>query len=247
MRRNGISTLIELPNYGMDPRQLFIDERLLGVCAYCGAQPDTRDHVPSKILLDEPFPANLPVVDACSKCNGGFSLDEEYLACFIESVICGGTDNNKLSEKVAKVFQHNPALAKSIQASVSKDESGGLVWKVDTVRVRNVLLKLARGHLAFELGVLPPFKPYIIEFTPFPVIDDSQRAVYETDLGDDSMLLPEIGSRSFVNLLKDRNNPYGKWHVVQDNKYRYAVGQSNQGNWVKFVLSEYLACRVAWD
>lgn len=37
----------------MDPRKLFVDERLLEMCAYCGGQPDTRDHVPSRVLLDD--------------------------------------------------------------------------------------------------------------------------------------------------------------------------------------------------
>ena len=49
----------------MDPRHLFMDERLTGKCVYCGAQPETRDHVPSKVLLDEPYAAQLPVVGAC--------------------------------------------------------------------------------------------------------------------------------------------------------------------------------------
>ena len=71
----------------MDPRHLFMDERLTGMCVYCGAQPETRDHVPSKVLLDEPYPPELPVVGACEKCNASFSMDEQYLACFL--VLCG--------------------------------------------------------------------------------------------------------------------------------------------------------------
>jgi hypothetical protein len=38
----------------MNPEHyLFVDERLLGTCAFCGGTPGTRDHVPSKILLDD--------------------------------------------------------------------------------------------------------------------------------------------------------------------------------------------------
>ena len=73
----------------MDPRKLFVDERLTGKCIYCGRNPETRDHVPSRVLLDKPFPDNLPVVDACRTCNEDFSQDEEYLACLIECAICG--------------------------------------------------------------------------------------------------------------------------------------------------------------
>ncbi len=64
----------------MDPKKLFIDERLKGNCAYCGAVADSRDHIPSRVLLDEPYPENIPVAESCTKCNGGFSSDEEYLA-----------------------------------------------------------------------------------------------------------------------------------------------------------------------
>jgi len=76
----------------MDPRQLFIDERHTGMCVYCGTHPDTRDHFPSKVLLDEPYPPELPVVRACEKCNASFSLDEQYLACFLDCVIRGGAE-----------------------------------------------------------------------------------------------------------------------------------------------------------
>jgi len=39
-------------------RQLqdFVDERLKGYCIYCGGQTQSRDHVHSKVLLDEPYP-----------------------------------------------------------------------------------------------------------------------------------------------------------------------------------------------
>lgn len=53
----------------------YADERLLAGCVYCGGATESRDHVPSRILLDEPYPENLPVVPSCDSCNGGYSLD----------------------------------------------------------------------------------------------------------------------------------------------------------------------------
>ena len=55
----------------------FVDERLTGMCVYCGGQPNTRDHVPSRTLLEEPFPPHMPVVGACANCNAGFSLRQK--------------------------------------------------------------------------------------------------------------------------------------------------------------------------
>jgi len=60
------------------------DQRNEGWCIHCGGVDETRDHVPSRILLDEPYPTNLPVVAACQRCNLGCSLDEEYVACLLE-------------------------------------------------------------------------------------------------------------------------------------------------------------------
>jgi len=73
----------------MDPRQLFADERLTGICAFCGGHPESSDHAPSKALLDDPLPADLPVVDSCTACNNGFSSDEEYFSCFLECAYVG--------------------------------------------------------------------------------------------------------------------------------------------------------------
>lgn len=47
----------QLRNYG--------DERQLSACVFCRRETETRDHVPSRVLLDEPYPENLPVVPAC--------------------------------------------------------------------------------------------------------------------------------------------------------------------------------------
>jgi hypothetical protein len=44
----------QLPNFG--------DQRTLAYCAFCGGETGTRDHCPSRIFLDQPFPDNLPVV-----------------------------------------------------------------------------------------------------------------------------------------------------------------------------------------
>ena len=49
----------------------------------------SRDHVPSKVLLRQPYPENLPVVEICSRCNSGFAKEEEYVAAFVSAVVWG--------------------------------------------------------------------------------------------------------------------------------------------------------------
>ena len=57
---------------------------------------DTRDHIPSRSLLDQPYPENLPVIGSCQVCNQGFSKDEEYVVCLIEAALAGSTDPDKI-------------------------------------------------------------------------------------------------------------------------------------------------------
>ena len=39
----------------------------------------SRDHIPTKALLNPPYPENLMDVGTCKECNSGFAKDEEYL------------------------------------------------------------------------------------------------------------------------------------------------------------------------
>ena len=128
------------------------DDRLINGCIYCGGPAETRDHVPSLVLLDAPFPENLPVVGACRKCNNDFSRDEEYFACLIEAVIAVSTDPGLIRRaSVAKILRRSPALRARIEAAKTTVK-GQTQFSVEPDRIRNVLLKLARGHAAYELS-----------------------------------------------------------------------------------------------
>lgn len=131
----------------MDPRQLFIDQRLVGMCVHCGSEPTTRDHVPAKVLLDEPYPSDLPVMGSCEQCNTGASLDEQYLAAFIEAVVNGTVDpQSTIRPKIQRIFTEQSTLKERIASSMSVDDNGTKIWQPETERVRNVIVKLARGH-----------------------------------------------------------------------------------------------------
>ena len=233
----------------MDPRKLFVDERLIGSCVYCGAEPDSRDHVPSKVLLDDPVPADLPVVEACASCNGGFSLDEEYLACFLECVIAGSTDPASLSrEKIKSILARKIDLTARIQACCRRGEDGRLTWEPEERRVRNVVLKLARGHAAFELSLPQIDDADELQILPLAVMSDVERDVFENARSGEFRGWPEVGSRALMRACGARPyaNQDGPWVVVQRDRYRYTVDQHG-GVRVQLVLSEYLACTVNWS
>lgn len=233
----------------MDPRHLFIDERLTGMCVYCGTHPNTRDHVPSKVLLDEPYPPELPVVGACERCNVSFSLDEQYLACFLDCVICGCTEATGLQRsKVKNILEDNPALQRRIEGARKRDETDNLLWEPEADRVRKVVLKLARGHTAYELYPILE-EPAVVSFAPLQILSDGEISAFEQLVSGKFDLWPEIGSRAFLRVLgksPDRFPLSGDWIVVQRGRYRYAVSEAD-GVIVRMVLSEYLACEVVWE
>lgn len=218
----------------------------MGSCVYCGAEPTTRDHCPSKVLLDEPFPANLPVVLACAECNQSFSLDEQYLACFIECVIQGTTDPSGVKRaNVSRILRAVPQLASRILVARSLSEDDQKTWKPDMERVRNVIAKLARGHLDYELSIQERDDPDEIVVMPLALISREYREFFECPELGIMTVWPELGSRAFMRALPSGERIADGWIDVQEGRYRYLVGQSS-GNFVHIVLSEYLACRVAW-
>ena len=133
----------------------FGDEREMYFCAHCGGSTETRDHTPSRVLLDKPYPENLPVVPCCPGCNTSFSLDEEYVAVLVDCALVGSTtpsDNHR--EKVRKILSRQPALATLVEQGRTASSADGIMFDANIPRVENVVLKLARGHAAFELHSL---------------------------------------------------------------------------------------------
>lgn len=234
----------------MDPRHSFIDKRLVGHCVYCGDVADTGDHVPSKVLIDTPYPRTFPVVEACEACNQSFSKDEEYLACFVECVIAGSTETSQLQRpNVKRILDKKLSIQKCIENSKRPDSAGRVEWLPKLHRVRTMVLKLARGHVAYELH--PKLEePIEVKFAPLLTLGSAERIAFENFESGDSGLWPEVGSRAFLReagLSPDRLNRAGDWVLVQPDRYRYLVTETDTGAVVRIVLSEYLACEVIWD
>lgn len=241
----------------MDQLKDLADDRLLQGCIYCGGAAETRDHVPSRVLLDSPLPSNLPVVAACYDCNNGFSRDEEYLACLIDCAIAGSTDPQRIRRRnVASILQRSPALRARIETAKSVID-GRASFAAEEARVRNVLLKLARGHAAFELSMPLRETPTWLMWWPRSMMTDEQRDGY--DASHVIHLFGEVGSRGTQRLLVTQvtlasrtgdvatlNFIINDWIDVQEDRYRYLAIHDSDGIRIKIVLSEFLACEVAW-
>jgi hypothetical protein len=225
----------QVPNYG--------DGRQTSFCAYCGGNTKTRDHVPSKVFLDKKYPTNLPVVPACKPCNHGFSLDEEYVACVIECSLTGSIDANGVQrQKVRRILRKKPKLVARLAQKREENLFGDVSFHVEVSRVKNVVIKHARGHAAFELNEPQLEAPSNVAFAPLLSLSSEILKNFETPLF--STILPEVGSRAMQRLVDVDAKPPG-WITVQPGRYRYLTSVGD-GIVVRFVFSEYLACEVRW-
>ena len=126
----------------MDQLKCFGDERNKGFCVHCGGPDETVDHVPSKVLLDQPYPENMIVCPSCLSCNNALSVDETYVACLLECVLAGEAVPAKLHRpKIAELLKRNTSLLERLRRARS-DGDGGPVWAVENEREKAVVLKL---------------------------------------------------------------------------------------------------------
>lgn len=222
----------------------FGDERETCFCAYCGSVFNTRDHIPSKVLLDSPYPNDLPVVGACKTCNNSFSLDEEYLACFLECVLSGSTDPEKIRrEKIRKILIRKPDLAKRIEENTRLDLWGNLIFEAEVERIQNVLVKLAKGHVVYDLNMSMPDPPSIVSV--FPLTDLSEQGLKSFEAPSTLSLFPEVGSRAFQRIFQV-GALQAHWVKVQKGMYRY-LADPGPPLTIRMVLSEYMGSVVSWE
>lgn len=241
----------------LDQLRDYADDRLIFGCIYCGGPEETREHVPSKVFLDSPFPEQLPVVSACRSCNNGFSLDEEYLACLVEAVVAGSADPARIRRpRVAGILRHTSALRTRIEATRSS-EDGQIRFAIEPERVRNVLVKLAIGHAAFELSQPCRHEPASVWWQPLASMSEEQQDEFEASQVVD--LLGEIGSRGSQRLhvvqltfrsdsgeTRTKDLRVNEWVEVQEGLYRYHAADYGDMVRIKLVIGDYLACAVEW-
>ena len=144
--------------------------------------------------------------------------------------------------KVKSTLLTNPVLRERIFQS-KRVIDGRTYFAADSESLQPVLTKLARGHLTFETSESRPDAPSFVSWLPLTEMSTDVRTEYETSHRAGDVLFPEIGSRSFADAVTARDIP---WTIVQADRYRFQCVTTSEAQTVKFVLSEYLACEVAW-
>lgn len=92
-------------------------------CIYCGAFADTEDHIPSKNLFPQQDrqDAKFVKVPSCSKCNSGFSKDEEFVRNYFASLAHDHSSKavELFNTTIKRSIQKRPALGRSFMRKMS--------------------------------------------------------------------------------------------------------------------------------
>jgi len=175
-------------------------------CLYCGKNAETKDHAPSKNLLEKPFPNNLLTIACCEKCNKSFSLDEEYFL----NVLVEVSDNPTLLAKkqnggsVLKARDRSIGLKQRIKNSLIQAEDGRIYFKSENDRIKRVIEKNAFGlyyHKYCKIDELRSFN--CTGFYPFSVEETRP---------------PEVFLLTYTEKFQPK-----RWTTIQENVFSYIV------------------------
>lgn len=227
----------------------FFEKSSKNGCIYCGRHANTREHVPSKAFLVEPYPKNMCVVPACFECNNGYSEDEKYVSCFLDVLKSAIYNDYDCNAYTIRRLSHDGNLKKLLDEQIKViDEK--VYYTIDEKRFYNIILKLAKGHAGFELDCVC-FDYSKIKMTYDFVFNMSESDIEAFADVPEISVVHEVGSRCCNAPLVLRNVKTGEdsaflfWHEVQENQYRYQTLYNEDGKIsVKIVIYEMLYCRI---
>lgn len=229
-------------------RQEVVSWQLKDICPYCGCVLDstnkTVDHIPSKALIDKPYPANMAAIPCCTSCNRRFSLDEEYSSVLLECVKQQSFDSNVFSrESIKKTVLHTPSLLETVRRRVRFESEGRFSIAPDDDRFKAVLFKLVKAHLRFEDSMFLIRDDSIrLSFNSIDNMPEPDVTRFLTPFS--ATLLPEVGSRALesVMIIQDDNTRQirccSPWICYQKDTYSFCVAAT--GDRVKILLHGFL-------
>ncbi len=226
----------------------FYDQRQDDFCVYCGntfKESKTKDHVPSKIILDEPYTENLPNVNCCYECNQSFSTNELYFSCITEYLICQSVDIESFQrEKIIQILLQKPHIRREIERKlIIKDNL--LFYPFDDVKFLTVIRKLLLGHLSFEFSLTTINQ---LETVEVKLIKEFTEEQFQQFKGTQTIeVVPEVGSRAMGAFLTDGFHLKNVWKVVQKDFYEYLVEQNAYEYTVKIIIRNSILIKGVWS
>lgn len=162
------------------------------------------------------------------------------------NALTGSVDAARERAKIGKMLARSPALAARL-AAARYERNGETGFNPEPDRVRAIILKLARGHAAFENNEPRTDEPASVHFAPFTAMTGAERERFEIGINGDGLApWPEVGSRAMTRLVTGDDLGPGGWITVQPGMYRYRVDWTG-GFRVQIVIREYLAAEVIWE
>jgi len=259
----------------MEQRDLYVDNRIMhrikynrdsySECIYCGQKADSREHVPSRVFIQKPYPENLSIVPSCSKCNNGYSLDEIFLYLCIEKLKkCYYPDYEFCDETISRLKKYKN-IADEVDSLIKNLENQGLLsinpYTLTDARINNVFEKLALGHAVYELSVGYKSDSWSgkcnsIYYKFLPNLSADEIEEIDSCFILDNELLPEIGSRIYdkIYIIKatlEEGREFSlcllDWVDIQDKAYRYTCYVFGSTIIVKIVISEFLYAVITFE
>ena len=180
-------------------------------CVYCGKLASTRDHVPSRCLLERPFPKNLITVPCCQRCNRNFSLDEEYFLVALAQVGFCPTLMSKVDAGgvVYRALEKSAALDDMIFRSLTAGENGTVIFHPELDRMTNVVQKIACGLFFHRYSR----RPNLNSFYPIGIFHRSE-----------SVPQPLVAAMHYWPGIRRK-----KWQIVQANVFSYLFAKGWMG------------------
>lgn len=178
-----------------------------GTCVYCRRSANTRDHAPSKCLLEKPYPKNLLTVSSCDTCNKSFSLDEEY---FLNVLVEISTSPVLLAKKeiegaVYRARERSVKLKERIERSLVEGGDGRVYIQVEYDRLKRIIEKNALGIYFKRYGRLNN------------LVDFKCTGIYPADF------LDHRPTEILLLTLNDSNFMPKRWTVIQEGVFSYIV------------------------
>ena len=235
--------------------KIIYDKRRYSKCIYCGKTAETREHIPSKVFLAEPYPDNLGIVPACFECNQSFSKDELFLSLLIEILKNRYSDGtHKFDEGTKGRIHYNKTLVKLIKNVIENNNLDQFEQPIS-----RIIFKLAVGHSVFELSEGFCIKSGEINYSFSSSLPEEEIEEFTLPFNIGEEPLPEIGSRVFdrvmviemgmISVLYQEQTLRHElilldWVDVQDAKYTYTCYKFGDKIIVKIIISDFLYAKV---
>ena len=176
------------------------------ICLYCGGKSETRDHIPTKGLLNKPFPNNLLTVPSCMECNNSFSKDEVYLITLLLTISESFTllEKQEPNGHLDSAIDRKPLLYDSIIDSLTIGGDGKVFINIEQERVGRIVSKIACGIYSKEFKQVRP----VVEFNRV------KRFAIDNHSEITNKLLSILQSEHFAS---------NKWTVVQKDVFAYTI------------------------